>query len=421
MQDVQLTTLPNGIRVISDANHAVESVALGLWIDAGTRDENKGLNGIAHMTEHMLFKGTAQRTAQEISGEIEAVGGDLNAYTSREVTSYHARVLQQDLNLAFDILADMFRNHTFPEDEIERERAVIIQEIGMYRDIPDDLIFDNFYEAAFQNQKLGAPVLGNIDALARIGRSDLLDYAASLYGAENLIISAAGQIDHDEIVNLAGEYFADVKGAEKAMNDPAYFTPQEHFQTKDLGQTHIILGFSAEPRTSARFYTQQALSALMGEGMSSRLFQEIREKRGLAYSVYSFCSAYKDAGLLGIYAGTAPERSPEYMKYVVDEIDKIQNEDIGEDEVMRVKAQLRAGLLMSCESMITRANRQAKHVIYNDDIFETQEVVDHIDAITPRDIQNLAREIFSGDFSLAALGNLDHMPAAKSLPLHRAA
>lgn len=414
MTGIRMTTLSNGLRVITDQVESMHSVALGIWVGVGTRHEDMIENGVAHMVEHMLFKGTQKRSAQDIVEQIENVGGSMNAYTSREVTSYHIHLLKDDINLGLDILADMYLNSTMPEDEIERERQVIIQEIGMNNDTPDDLVFDQFYEQAFPAQAMGAPILGTASIIENMHRQTLENYIQRFYTPQNTIISAAGAVDHDVFVAQAEKLFGTLQNAKSIMPSKARYEGGEIRTSKDLEQAHILLGFEGIERLDPDYYAAAALSTMLGGGMSSRLFQEIREKRGLVYSIYSFHSGYQDDGLFGIYAGTGSDKLTEIMPVICDEIQKF-SASLTEEELVRAKAQINAGTLMGRESMMTRADQQAKHLIFRNKIYDLEAAVKTIDTIDVAAIRRVAGRIFSSPFTLAALGPIDELESFEDI------
>lgn len=412
---IKITTLDNGLRVITDTVKAVESVALGIWADVGTRHEDMAHNGVAHMVEHMMFKGTPTRTAAQIAEQIEDVGGQINAYTSREVTAYHIHLLKDDLPLAVDMLADLMQHSHMPEDEVERERDVILQEIGMTVDTPDDLVFDQYQETAYPGQALGAPILGQAGIIGGMQRQTLMDYVDQFYTPGRLVVSAAGHVDHDDMVRRVRESFGDLPADKDGAFTGADYKGGDHREEKALEQSHIVMGFRGVPRADDDYYTAVALATALGGGMSSRLFQEVREKRGLVYSVFSFHSAYQDDGQFVLYAGTGPERLPELMPVLCDEIAKVTNEVMGEAELQRAKAQMRASLVMSRESMMSRANQNAKHLIHFGSAMDVQEKLARIDAVTLEDMRTMAQRIFMTRPTLAALGPLSKLEDYDSL------
>ena len=408
MSEIRVTTLSNGLRVMTDTIDSVGSVALGVWVGVGTRNEDLVHNGCAHMLEHMMFKGTKNRDAKAIAEEIENVGGHMNAYTSREITSYHIHLLKEDVPLAVDVLGDMYQRSTLPPEEIERERHVILQEIGMTYDTPDDLIFDLYYETAYQNQSLGAPILGQSKHIEGMERSTLFDFMCRYYTPSRSVISAAGNVDHDAFVALVEKHFSDMPNDINKGIFAANYQGGELRSTKDLEQVHFILGFQSISRLDPEYFTAQALSTLLGGGMSSRLFQEVREKRGLVYSIFSFNSGYQDDGQFGIYAGTGPDDMAEIMPVICDEIMKV-TQNVTETEVARAKAQLKATLIMGRESMMTRADQHAKNLLFRDEVFDIAALINDIEAITPDQICNIAKRIFAGKPTLTALGPIQKL------------
>ena len=402
---IKTSTLENGLRVVTDSAPSMHSVALGVWVGAGTRDENMAHNGAAHMVEHMLFKGTPSRNARDIAEAIENVGGHMNAYTSREITSYHAHVLKDDAPLALDIIGDMVQHAALPDDEIERERQVILQEIGMCHDSPDDLVFDHYYETAWPGQTLGAPILGTPDIIGSMTKDTLRTYIKTQYSADRIVVSAAGYIDHDAFVSRVQDVFTDVPDQGTNHREDARYTGGENRTDKDLEQSHIVMGFQAFNRLDDQYHAGRVLATVLGGGMSSRLFQEIREKRGLVYAGYSFYAAYMDDGVFGIYAGTGPDKLPELMPVLCDEIRKLAD-TITPEELHRAKTQLKAGLLMGRESMMTRADQNAKHVLYRNEILNIEEVIKSVDVVDSAALKRAATDIFSSPHTMSALGPL---------------
>ena len=405
---IELTKLKNGLRVITDHVSTVDSVALGVWADVGTRDEDMTHNGVAHMVEHMMFKGTKRRTAAGIVEEIEDAGGNVNAWTSREMTSYHIHLLKEDVSMAVDILADVLQHSTMPEDEIERERHVILQEIGMTNDTPDDLVFDHYQETAYPGQAIGAPILGTADIVKGMAKDTLHHYVRQFYTPSRLVLAAAGNVQHDDFVNLAEKMFDALPADQKNGHQKASYKGGESRAEKELEQSHIILGFQGISRLDDQYYAAILLSTILGGGMSSRLFQEVREKRGLVYSIFCHHSAYQDDGQFVIYAGTGPGDIPKMIPVLCDEIKKIVG-TVTEEELKRAKAQIRAGLLMAQESMMSRANQIAKTLVHFDKILDLKDKLRLIEAVTVNDVQAIAQLIFSTQPTLAALGPLEKL------------
>ena len=408
MTNIKTTTLDNGLRVVTDSVDSMHSVALGIWAGVGTRHENLAQNGVAHMVEHMLFKGTDTRNALQIAEELETVGGSMNAYTSREVTSYHVHLLADDTALGLDVLSDMYLNSTLPVDEIERERQVILQEIGMCNDTPDDLVFDIVSETAYPGQSLGAPILGRAHNIEEMSAAHLRGYIDDFYNPANTVISAAGAVDHDRFVAQVGDAYGALETCERSVFKPADYQGGETRLVKDLEQSHFILGFDGVSRMDDAYYAAQTLSTILGSGMSSRLFQEVREKRGLVYSIFSYHSGYQDAGQFGIYAGTGPEKLDEIIPVICDEVLKVAD-DVTEEELARAKSQLKAGLLMGRESMMSRADHQAKYMLFRDQALDVDALIGTIDALDTAAISSVAKRIFASKPTLAALGPLDKL------------
>lgn len=401
---IHFTTLPSGLRIITDHIDGVESVALGVWAAVGTRHENLAHNGVAHMVEHMLFKGTPRRDALMIAEVIEDVGGNMNAYTGREMTAYYVHLLREHFDLGLEVLADILQNSTMPEYEVERERGVILQEIKMYADTPDRQVFDNFQEAAYPNQALGAPALGTTEIISNMTREMLMDYVRQNYTPANLVISASGNLDHDEVVRKVQALFTNLPQGGSSAYLPANYVPQISMIDKNTEQSHVVLGFQGIRRTDPRYASFRLLSSILGGGMSSRLFQQIREKRGLVYSIYSFYDAFHDDGLFGIYAGTSPEHLQDLMPVVLDEIKGVMDR-ITPEELARSKSQIKAGVLMSRESTLTRADQQARYILNFQRPFNVETLVEQIDGVSGEDITALAQDIFRTKPTLAMIGN----------------
>jgi predicted Zn-dependent peptidase len=402
---IRITTLPNGLRVATDTMPSVESATVGIWTNCGARNETESENGVAHLLEHMLFKGTERRTAQAIAEEIEAVGGQMNAYTARENTAYYARVLKEDVALAVDIVADLLQHSTFDETELGRERSVVLQEIGQANDTPDDIIFDHFQGAAFPGQPMGRPVLGTPDTVSLMSRGALTGYLGTHYTTGELVLTAAGAVDHDRLVAQALEVFDKLPVGTPPVALPTDYQGGDFREEQDLEQLHFLLGFKGAAITDADYYAQSVLSTVLGGGMSSRLFQEVREKRGLVYSIYTFASAYQDGGLFGVYAGTGPSEIVELVPVVCDQllgaIDKIDQGEIG-----RAKAQIKAGMLMSLESTMSRAEQLGQHMLLFGRPIPTQEIIAKIDEIDVGALRRAAGKLFNSKPTIAAMGAL---------------
>ncbi len=378
---VKVTTLKSGIHVVTDTMPHLESASLGVWVHSGSRDEQHDEHGISHFLEHMAFKGTRRRTARQIAEEIEAVGGDLNAATSVEHTAYFARVLKADVPLAVDVLADILSEPAFDREEMVREQNVIVQEIGAVADTPDDLVFEHLNVVAFPDQPLGRSILGTPKTVRSFDGAQLRDYLGRQYRGPDMVVAAAGAVDHDAIVAEVEKRFTNFNGPSNPAAEPARFGGGTHVEKRELEQVHIALALSGVPQTDPSLYSLQVFNNVLGGGMSSRLFQEAREKRGLCYSIYSFHSAYADVGMFGLYAGTDAADTSELMRLVVDEIANTAD-TISEAEVARAKAQMKAGLLMALEGSGQRIAQLAHHMLTYGRPIPLDEVVAKIEAVT---------------------------------------
>jgi predicted Zn-dependent peptidase len=387
---------------------SVETVSLGVWIEAGSRYEPAAINGASHFLEHMVFKGTRRRDARAIAEEIESVGGHLNAHTSREYTAFYAKVLKEDAGLAIDVIADMLQDALLDTGELDRERTVVVQEILQALDTPDDLIFDRFQETAFPEQPLGRPVLGSPELIGRLSREALLGYMRDHYGAPRMIVAAAGNIAHATLVELATRHFDRLPAPKNGASDPARYQGGDWREERDLEQVHLILGFRSLGFKDPGYYALSVLSTLLGGGMSSRLFQEVREKRGLVYSIYSFPASYSDTGLFGIYAGTGPAEAEEVVPLICAELTKVAGE-INEDELTRARAQLKAGILMSLESTSARCEQLARQMMVFGRPIPVAETVARIDAVDRPSVEQVAQRLKSSPPTFAALGPLTNV------------
>ncbi|MBO0735943.1 MAG: insulinase family protein [Alphaproteobacteria bacterium] len=404
----KITTLANGLRIASDPVDTVETVSLGMWIDIGTRHEPPKINGVAHFLEHMAFKGTQRRSARAIAEEIEAVGGHVNAYTSRESTAYYAKVLKDDVPLALDILADILQNSAFDPEELERERAVILQEIGQANDTPDDIIFDQFQERAYPDQAMGRPVLGRPEIIRELDRDAVVSYLREHYSARRMVLAASGNVDHQRLVDLAAKLLSDFPAERSAVTEPARYTGGDRREERDLEQLHIVLGFPGITLGDPDYYAAAVLSTAFGGGMSSRLFQEIREKRGLVYAIHSFVHGYRDGGLFGIYAGTGEQEAAELVPALCEEAISLED-GLTEIELNRAKAQMKAGLLMSLESTSARCEQLAQHLLIHGAPFDPPEIVRRIEAVDDAAIRRVVDRWRSAPPTLAALGPLSRL------------
>ena len=413
---VEHTVLSNGMTVVTHAMPHLESAALGVWVRSGSRNETLKQHGISHLLEHMAFKGTKKRSARAIAEEIEAVGGDLNAATSVENTSYYARVLKDDVPLALDILSDILLNARFDDEELRREQHVILQEIGATLDNPEDLVFDAFQDIAFQGQSIGRTILGTAETVNGFSTEDLRLFLRSQYQPGDMVVSAAGAVDHDKFVRQTAEAFGALVKPDVAVNDhqKASYTGGQFIQSKDLMEAQLLMGFEGHSYQDDQFYGTQLLASVLGGGMASRLFQEVRESRGLCYSIYAFHWGFSDTGLFGVHAATGKEDIPELVPVVLDELLRACD-DISEDEVKRARAQVRASLLMSLESPSARAAQIARQMLVFGRVIDLKELVAKVDAITPGNLRDLGRSIFADTVpTLASIGPIDGVESVLS-------
>jgi predicted Zn-dependent peptidase len=402
----QKTTLDNGIRVVTEKIPFVQSVAMGVWVRAGSRFEIPPLNGICHFIEHMLFKGTAKRSAYSIACEIDSVGGALNAFTSKELTSFYCRVLSEHLPIAVDLLSDIFMNASFPQEEIEREKQVICQEIHQMEDSPEDLIHELLGMKFWLDDPLGQPILGTIPNVIGLERDTIINFKRTNYSPEETLICAAGNVEHALFVDLVSEQMACLPTAnnQPAHNKAAGVFPSTHIENKDLEQVHICACTCGPSYVDESRHAGYILNSILGGGMSSRLFQEVREKRGLAYSVYSFLSSFSDTGMLGIYAGCEPERLEELLHIVGDCALKL-GESITDAEVQTAKNQIKGNLILAMESMDSRMNRLAKGEYYFGRFLSMEEMIQAINNVTMEEIIDFAGKTLNSDnYTLVALG-----------------
>ncbi|PTE21902.1 peptidase M16 [Cereibacter changlensis JA139] len=411
---LRLDTLPNGFRIVTENMPGLKSASIGIWVTAGGRHERAEQNGIAHFLEHMAFKGTRKRTALRIAEEIEDVGGYINAYTSREMTAYYARVLENDVGLALHVIADIVLNPVFDKKEIEVERHVILQEIGQALDTPDDIIFDWLQEVSYPDQPFGRTILGPEERVAGFSRDDLTRFVAEHYGPDQMILAAAGGVDHDAILAQATELFGHLKPVGKSLLQPASFLGGEKREVKELEQVHFALAFESPNYRAPDVYTAQVYATAMGGGMSSRLFQKIREERGLCYSIFAQSGAYEDTGQITIYAGTSAEEIGALTQLTIDELKRATG-DMSEAEVNRARAQLKAGLLMGLESPSSRAERLARLLAIWGRVPDVDEAVAKIDAVTTSGVRAYAEEMAQARTALALYGPVAAAPGIEAI------
>ena len=393
----------------------LKSASIGIWVNAGGRHERVEQNGIAHFLEHMAFKGTKKRSSVQIAEAIEDVGGYINAYTSREMTAYYCRVLGDDVALALDVVSDIVLNPVFARDEIEVERGVILSEIGQALDTPDDIIFDWLQDVSYPGQPLGRSILGPEERVSNFQREDLSTFVDENYSADQMVLAAAGAVDHDAIVLQCEEIFGTLKPRVQAPFLVGQFKGGEYRQVKDLEQAHFALAFESPNYKDPNIYTAQIFATAFGGGMSSRLFQEVREKRGLCYSIFASAGAYSDTGTLTFYAGTSGDKVSDLANITVDEL-KRASHDMTEVEVARARAQMKAGLLMGLESPSSRAERLARMVTIWDRIPSLDEVVSQIDRVTVSDVRDYAATMGAGaPAAMALYGPVADAPSVQDL------
>ena len=405
---LKITELDNGLRVVTQNMPGLETVALGIWNSIGGRDEVESNNGVAHLLEHMAFKGTKTKNALQIAETIEDVGGYINAYTSKEVTAYHVRLLADDLHHGVDILTDILQNSTFAEDELNRERGVIIQEIGMYLDTPDDMIFDYWQEKAYPNQSMGRSILGKTDIIKNISREEVKGFMADNYNPKKMIISAAGKINHDQFVEMIKNSCTNLPIGKSNKREKANFLSGEYREEKKLEQIHLLLGFEGIDLYHDDYFSLDIFASLLGGGMSSRLFQEIREKRGLVYGISSFSASYTDTGMFGIYCGTGENQIQELIPVLFNELNTSPS-SISEKEIDRGKASLKASLMMSRESSNSRCRSAANQLLNHNRIIDPSEILEKINAVSKESVERIARQIVKGPMTISSIGPIKNL------------
>ncbi len=411
---VNISQLSNGLRVVTDTMTDIDSVTMGVWVKVGARYEPLRINGISHLLEHMAFKGTKSRTAIQIAEQIEDVGGFMNAYTSREVTAYHVKMLKEDFELGAEIIADILLNSTFPEEELEKEKGVIIQEIKRSQDDPYDVVFDNYQSITYKNQPLGRSILGPIENIQKMQRQDIFDYMNNGYTAPRMVFSVCGNITHEEVMKTAERLFSGLSSENKATFEAASYTAGSSKETKDNEQVNLVLGFEGYNYKHPDYYTASVLSSILGGGMSSRLFQEIREKRGLVYSIYAFSSSNSDTGTFGVYAGTGPDEVKELIPVCCDELKKI-TQSVADEEIKRAKARVKSSILMGREESERRCDKNASHLLMFDRIIPKEETMENYNKVTEADLKRVAAEIFSSEPSIAAVGPIKNVCSYEEL------
>ena len=414
---VRRTTLPGGLRVITEYVPGVRSVALGVWVAAGSRDEPSSQMGSAHFLEHLLFKGTTHRDAMTISAEIESVGGDLNAFTTKEYTCYHARVLDEHLPLALDVVCDVVLNATVHDHDIESERAVILEEIAMYEDDPGDLVHDEFARAMFGNSPLGRPILGTVDTITALPRSAIKKFYRRAYTPDSMVISVAGNVDHAAVVRDVKKIFA-VRLDKEAEPAAARSVQRSGRGRKASGvpvlissrpteQAHLMLGAPGLRRGDDRRFAVAVLSTALGGGMSSRLFQEVREKRGLAYSVYAYAQSFADTGVFGLYAGCLPSKADTVLDVCLTELDSVARAGLSPEELQRAKGQVKGSMVLGQEDPASRMTRIARAELHDEPLESIDQLLERVDAVDAAAVHDVAKDLLTQSFTLAAIGPFD--------------
>ena len=394
----QRATLPNGLKIICESIPYVHSVSIGIWVGTGSRYEDPKYNGISHLIEHMLFKGTSRRTTKQIAEAIDAVGGQLNAFTTKEYTCYYAKVLGESFHLGMDLLADMFTNSLFAQEEIEKEKLVVLEEIKSFEDSPDELVHDLLAGAVLKEHPLGWPILGTPETMARIDRQIIMEYLLQHYTPDNIVIAAAGNLQIDQIIAEVEKSFSKLKGKFDCQLPPLpSYCPETVLKSKDTEQVHLCLGTRGVNRKHADKYAVFVLDSILGGSVSSRLFQELREERGLVYVTGSNHSAFRDTGIFSIYAGTSLNNYDEVVRLIQQEIKRLYRETVSDLELNRAKEQLKGNLLLSLESTSNRMSRLAKIELYHDQLLTPEESVAKVEAVTAADVLRIAAEMFGAE------------------------
>jgi predicted Zn-dependent peptidase len=410
-RDIEMTTLANGLRVITEAMPHVRSVSVGIWIGSGSRRESAEQNGLSHFIEHMLFKGTGKRSAEDIARSVDSIGGNLDAFTAKELVCYNTKVLDEHLSLAFDVLADLVLHPMFREEDIEKEKGVILEELKMEADSPDYLVHEIFSSNFWKDHPLGKPILGTRETVKKYDRAMVQSFYSSIYAPVNMLITAAGNLAHERMVALVREHFEDVAPGEPLGADPV---PGTHARIalrnkKALEQVHMCLGVPSYPLPHEERFACYVMNTLLGGGMSSRLFQNIRERQGLAYAVFSELNPYRDTGCLSIYAGTSIESAPKVVQSILKEFRQLKEQAVNDEELRRAKDHLKGSLMLSLESTGSRMSNLARQEMYFSRFFTLDELVESIELVTAADVQRIAQTFFDPkQIALTVLGNLEN-------------
>ena len=417
-RNIRRTVLPNGLMVITEQMPQIRSVSIGIWVKTGSRHEDSDLNGISHFVEHMVFKGTSNRTAQDIARQVDSIGGNMDAFTAKECICFNIKVLDEHLPVAMDVLSDLVLNPVFNSNDIVRERGVILEEIKMDEDSPDYLVHEIFTQNFWKDHPLGKPILGTKETVKGFEQPALFDYYGGRFYPGNLLICAAGNLDHDRFVELVSERFHLLKAKTNGFHQPAPKTSSKIVMRnkKSLEQVQICVGVPSPHIADERRYASYILNTLLGGGMSSRLFQNIRENQGLAYAIYSELNPYRDTGCLSVYAGTSVQWAPKVVEMIVAEFGDLKRDTIGEEELRRSKDQLKGSLMLSLESSVARMSNLARQEMYFDRFFSLDEIIEKIEAVTVEELLNLSRNLFQPQqIAVTVLGNLDGLKISRDL------
>jgi predicted Zn-dependent peptidase len=410
LRNIERAVFPNGLTVLSEKMDHIRSVSMGIWVKSGSRHEDPRVNGISHFVEHMVFKGTSNRTAEDIARQVDSIGGNMDAFTGKETICFNVKVLDEHLPIAVDVLSDMVLHPTFDGKEIVRERGVILEEIKMDEDNPDYLVHEIFTQNFFKDHPLGKPILGTKETVRRFDQEAILDYYGGKFAPGNMIISAAGNLDHHEFVELLRERFGQLQPGTNGWHDTPPKTNSRIIlrNKKSLEQVQICVGVPSYSISHDRRYVTYVLNTLLGGGMSSRLFQNVREKRGLVYSIFSELNPFRDAGMLSVYAGTSRESASKVVKAIVNEFRQLKEVPITEDELKRAKDQLKGSLMLSLESSTARMSNLARQEMYYDHFIGMDEIIKRIQAVTVEDLLRSANELFQPELiAVTVLGNLN--------------
>ncbi len=409
-RDVAVSTLPNGIRIVTETLPHVRSVATGVWIGTGSRQETPEQNGLSHFIEHMLFKGTASRSAEEIARSVDSIGGHLDAFTAKEMVSFNAKVVDEHVPAALDILSDLVLHPLFRAEDIEKEKGVVLEEIKMEADDPEYVVHELFSHSFWKDHALGKPILGTRESVKRFTRESIVNYYRSIYVPSNIVITAAGNLEHARMTELVRERFEGLaaNGRVPPSPPPSPHARLDQRHKKSLEQVHLCLGVPCYPVRHEKRYVVSVLNTVLGGGMSSRLFQNIREKRGLAYAVFSEVSAYRDTGCISVYAGTGRETAGQVVRLILDELRRLKDEPVPEEELRRAKDNLKGSMLLSLESTSSRMANLARQYLYFERFFDLDEMAGHVERVTAAEVQETAQKFFdSRHVALSVVGNLD--------------